>query len=94
MAGFVASLICSNLVSPAKISQISLPLIGTFEFGTGALFFPISYIFDDALTEVYGYARSRRVIWAGFATLAFASLMAWIVVQLPPAPFWENQHVY
>jgi queuosine precursor transporter len=94
MAAFVASLICSNLVGPAKISQVSLPLIGTFAFGTGALFFPISYIFDDVLTEVYGYARSRRVIWAGFATLAFASLMAWIVVNLPPAPFWENQHIY
>ncbi|HUO43514.1 MAG TPA: queuosine precursor transporter [Burkholderiales bacterium] len=94
MAGFVAALICSNLVGPAKIAQVDLPLFGTLAFGTGALFFPISYIFDDVLTEVYGYARSRRVIWAGFATLAFASLMAWIVVRLPPAPFWQNQHVY
>jgi queuosine precursor transporter len=58
------------------------------------LFFPISFIFGDILTEVYGYAASRRVIWAGFAGLAFASFMAWMVVALPPAPFWNNQHEY
>jgi len=58
------------------------------------LFFPISYVFGDVLTEVYGYARSRRVIWAGFAALAFASFMAWVIVQLPPAPFWHNQPAY
>jgi queuosine precursor transporter len=58
------------------------------------LFFPISYVFGDVLTEVYGYARARRVIWAGFGGLAFASVMASIVVALPPAPFWENQKAY
>ena len=58
------------------------------------LFFPISYIFGDILTEVYGYARARRVIWAGFAALLFASVMASVVVALPPAPFWENQKAY
>ncbi len=58
------------------------------------LFFPISYVFGDILTEVYGYARSRRVIWAGFAGLAFASFMAWVVVSLPPAPFWKHQEAY
>lgn len=94
MAGFVTALICSNLVGPAKIAQVQLPLLGAVTFGTGALFFPVSYIFGDILTEVYGYARSRRVIWTGFAMLAFASLMAWITVRLPPAPFWENQHIY
>jgi queuosine precursor transporter len=63
-------------------------------FGAGVLFFPISYVFGDILTEVYGYARSRRVIWAGFAALFFASFMAWVVVSLPPAPFWKNQAAY
>ena len=63
MAAFVTVLICSNLIGPAKIAQIDLPVIGTFIFGAGALFFPISYVFGDILTEVYGYARARRVIW-------------------------------
>jgi uncharacterized integral membrane protein (TIGR00697 family) len=91
MAAFVTILICSNLIGPAKIVQFDwLP----FVFGAGVLFFPISYIFGDILTEVYGYARARRVIWAGFAGLLFASLMAYVVVALPPAPFWENQKAY
>ncbi len=91
MAAFVTVLICSNLIGPAKIVQFDwLP----FAFGAGVLFFPVSYVFGDVLTEVYGYARARRVIWAGFAGLAFASFMAWVVVQLPPAAFWENQQAY
>ncbi len=94
MVAFVVVLVCSNLIGPAKISQFDLPLIGTLTFGAGVLFFPISYVFGDVLTEVYGYARSRRVIWTGFAALAFASAMAWVIVALPPAPFWENQHAY
>ena len=94
MAAFVTVLICSNLVGPAKVSQVDLPLLGLVTFGAGVLFFPISYVFGDILTEVYGYARSRRVIWAGFAGLAFASFMAWVVVSLPPAPFWKNQAAY
>ena len=94
MAAFVTVLICSNLIGPAKISQVQLPLIGAVSFGAGVLFFPISYVFGDILTEVYGYARSRRVIWAGFAGLAFAAFMAWIVVGLPAAPFWRNQEAY
>jgi uncharacterized integral membrane protein (TIGR00697 family) len=94
MAAFVTVLICANLIGPAKISQIELPLVGTLIFGAGVLFFPISYVFGDILTEVYGYARARRVIWAGFAGLAFASFMAWVVVALPPAPFWSNQQAY
>ena len=94
MAAFVTVLICANLIGPAKISQIELPLVGTLIFGAGVLFFPISYVFGDILTEVYGYARTRRVIWAGFAGLAFASFMAWVVVALPPAPFWNNQQAY
>lgn len=94
MVAFVVVLVCSNLIGPAKIAQLDLPLIGTLTFGAGVLFFPISYVFGDVLTEVYGFARSRRVIWTGFAALAFASAMAWIIVALPPAPFWHNQHAY
>ena len=90
MAAFVTVLICSNLIGPAKIVQVD----GWPAFGAGVLFFPISYVFGDVLTEVYGYARARRVIWAGFAGLAFASIMAAVVVALPPAPFWEHQKAY
>src|SRR5450432_3715835 len=94
MAAFVTILICSNLIGPAKIVQMDLPIVGSTVFGAGVLFFPISYVFGDVLTEVYGYARSRRVIWAGFAGLTFASVMAYVVVALPPAPFWHNQPAY
>ncbi len=94
MAGFVCVLLCSNLIGPAKVAELDLPLIGTFAFGAGVLFFPISYVFGDILTEVYGYARARRVVWAGFAALAFASFMAWVIVQLPPAAGWTNQPAY
>ena len=90
MAAFVTVLICSNLIGPAKIVQVD----GLPAFGAGLLFFPISYVFGDVLTEVYGYARARRVIWAGFAGLAFAAIMAAVVVALPPAPFWKNQEAY
>ena len=94
LAAFVTILICSNLIGPAKIAQLDFPLIGMATFGAGVLFFPISYVFGDVLTEVYGYARSRRVIWCGFAGLAFAAFMAYVVVSLPPAPFWKNQAAY
>ena len=94
MAAFVTVLICSNLIGPAKIAQLELPLLGTIVLGAGALFFPISYVFGDILTEVYGYSRARRVIWAGFAGLGFASFMAAVVVALPPAPFWKHQTAY
>ena len=94
MAAFVTVLICSNLIGPAKIAQIDLPLLGAVTFGAGVLFFPISYVFGDILTEVYGYARARKVIWAGFTGLGFASFMAAVVVALPPAPFWNNQAAY
>lgn len=94
MAAFVTVLLCSNMVGPAKIAQIELPVVGTLTFGAGVLFFPISYVFGDVLTEVYGYARSRRVIWAGFAALIFSAVMAEVIVTLPPAPFWKNQAAY
>src|SRR5258706_6964102 len=94
MVAFVTVLICSNLIGPAKIAQVEVPLLGVLTFGAGALFFPISYVFGDILTEVYGYARARKVIWAGFAGLAFASFMAGVVVALPPASFWQHQGAY
>ena len=63
----------------------------TLAFGAGNLFFPLSYLFGDVLTEVYGYARSRKVVWAGFGALAFASVMSAVVVHLPPAAGWHGQ---
>ena len=94
LVAFVTVLVCSNLIGPAKIAQVDLPLVGALTFGAGVLFFPISYVFGDILTEVYGYARARRVIWCGFGALAFASFMASVVVALPPAPFWQHQGAY
>jgi queuosine precursor transporter len=91
LAGFVAVLLCSNLIGTAKVAMLSVPVVGgAFVFGVGNIFFPISYIFGDVLTEVYGYARARRVIWAGFAALIFASVMAWVVINLPPTPSEPN----
>jgi uncharacterized integral membrane protein (TIGR00697 family) len=89
MAGFVTVLLCANLIGPAKIAQV-----GEVKFGAGVLFFPVSYIFGDVLTEVYGYARTRRVVWAGFAALAFASFMAYVVLAFPPASDWPHQGAY
>jgi queuosine precursor transporter len=89
MAAFVTVLLCSNIIGVSKRSTI-----GGFTFGTGILFFPISYFFGDVLTEVYGYARSRRVIWAGFGALIFASFMSVVVVNMPAAPGWPHQQAY
>lgn len=99
MVGFVAVYLCSNLIGPAKAAAVSLPFslpwIGdTFTFGAGVLFFPLSYVFGDILTEVYGYARARKVIWAGFGAMLFAAVMASVVVALPPAAGWPNQAAY
>ena len=94
MAAFVTVLICSNVIGAAKIVQVEVPLLGALTFGAGVLFFPISYVFGDILTVVYGYARARKVIWALFAGLVFASFMAAVIVALPPAPFWEHQDAY
>jgi len=85
MAAFVTVLLCSNFIGAAKQTTVHLPLLGETTFSAGVLFFPISYIFGDILTEVYGYGRDRRVVWAGFGALVFASFMAWVVVSLPPA---------
>lgn len=86
MAAFVTVLICSNFIGAAKQAVIDLPVFGPTPFGAGILFFPISYFFGDILTEVYGYGRDRRVVWAGFFAIAFASFMAWVVVHLPAGP--------
>jgi queuosine precursor transporter len=94
LVAFVVVLVCSNLIGPAKAATLTLPFVGPVTFGAGVLFFPISYIFGDILTEVYGYAQARRVIWSGFAALVFAAIMAAVVVALPPAPGWDNQKVY
>ena len=85
MAAFVTVLLCSNLIGVHKVSSINLPFYGEYIYGTGVLFFPLSYLFGDILTEVYGYARSRRVIWAGFGALIFASIMSYVVTTLPAA---------
>jgi hypothetical protein len=94
MAAFVVILVLSNVVGAGKRAVIDLPYFGLWPFGAGILFFPISYVLDDVLTEVYGYARARRVIWAGFGAMIFASIMAAMVVALPPAPEWKNQGAY
>ncbi|HEX4870705.1 MAG TPA: queuosine precursor transporter [Nevskiaceae bacterium] len=86
VAGMVTVLLCSNLIGPAKVCTIALPGFGDFSFGAGNLFFPIGYIFADVLTEVYGYSRARRAIWAGFAALIFASLMSWVILNIPASP--------
>lgn len=91
MVGFVVVLLCSNLIGAAKAAQMHLPIIGTVSFGAGVLFFPISYIFGDILTEVYGYGRDRRVIWAGFSALVFAAIMSAVVLALPPVADDFNQ---
>jgi uncharacterized integral membrane protein (TIGR00697 family) len=94
MAGFVAILLLSNIIGAAKPAVVHLPFIGSWSFGAGVLFFPFSYIIGDVLTEVYGYARARRVIWTGFAALIFMAFMAAVVVALPPAEGWPGQPAY
>jgi len=90
MAAFVCVLLCANLIGVSKVTEVTL-FGKTFAFGAGNLFFPLSYLFGDILTEVYGYARSRKVVWAGFGALLFASIMSWVVVHLPPAKGWVGQ---
>ncbi len=87
VGGMVGVLLCANLIGPAKTSIVpaSWPLIGGLVFGAGNLFFPISYIFDDVMTEVYGYARARRATWAAFGALLFASLMSQVIIRMPVA---------
>jgi hypothetical protein len=88
MVAFVAVLMISNVASSKIV------VLGPFTFDGGTLLFPLSYIFGDILTEVYGYARSRRVIWAGFAAAALMALVFAAVGALPPAPGWEQQPAF
>lgn len=83
MAAFVAILLLSNLIGASKLSSV-----GGFTFGAGILFFPISYILGDVLTEVYGYANARRCVWVGFFALLFMAVMSFVVVAMPPAADW------
>ncbi|WP_288413096.1 queuosine precursor transporter [uncultured Sphingomonas sp.] len=93
MAAFVTILLLSNIIGAGKVAALDVggtPLV----FGAGILFFPVSYVLGDVLTEVYGYARARRCIWVGFAALLFMAFMAWAVVAMPPAADWTGQGAY
>ncbi|MFN3591679.1 MAG: queuosine precursor transporter [Thermaurantiacus sp.] len=92
MAAFAVILICSNLIGAGKVAQVDVPGFNDpLVFGAGILFFPLSYVLGDVLTEVYGYGRARRVVWVGFAAAIFAGLMSLVVVAMPPADGWEGQ---
>lgn len=92
MAAFVTVLLVSNVASSAKIVDWGLSLFGVpLAFDAGTLLFPVSYIFGDVLTEVYGYRRSRRVIWTGFLCLAASSAVLWLVRILPAEAVWEAE---
>ena len=91
LGAYVCVLLCANLIGAAKVSVVTLPFLGPREYMAGVLFFPISYLFGDILTEVYGYARDRRAVWSGFAALIFAAFMAAVIVHLPPAGFWRDR---
>lgn len=84
MAATCVVIVCSNIIGAGKVATL-----GGFSFGAGVLFFPLSYVAGDVLTEVYGYARARRVIWAGFASAAFAAIMAAFITWIPPSPDWN-----
>lgn len=103
MVAFVTILLLSNVIGAAKLSALSVPFWpsgwwpapeGLFVFGAGILFFPVSYVIGDVLTEVYGYERARRCIWTGFAALLFMAFMSWAVVAMPPAASWTGQAAY
>ena len=89
MVAFVTSLLCANLINPAKLTEVF-----GLKLDVGILFFPVTYLFGDILTEVYGYAKARRVIWIGLFMCAFGALNATLVVLLPPAPDWHDQQAY
>lgn len=83
MAAFVGILLLSNLIGAAKLTTVY-----GWTFGAGILFFPVSYVLGDVLTEVYGYANARRCVWVGFFALLFMALMSFVVVAMPPSPEW------
>ena len=83
MASFVAILLLSNLIGAAKLAEV-----GGWTFGAGILFFPVSYVLGDVLTEVYGYANARRCVWIGFFALVFMAVMSFVVVAMPASSGW------
>ncbi len=83
LAAFVSILLLSNLIGAAKLATLDGHI-----FGAGILFFPISYVLGDVLTEVYGYANARRCVWIGFFALLFMAFMSFVVVAMPPAADW------
>ena len=89
MAAFVAILLLSNLIGASKLATVH-----GYTFGAGILFFPVSYVLGDVLTEVYGYANARRCLWTGFAALLFMAFMSYVVVAMPPAAGWDGQTAY
>lgn len=95
MAATCVIIVCSNIIGAGKGAEIAFdtPLTDdpfVFTFGAGVLFFPLSYVLGDVMTEVYGYARARRVIWAGFVSAAFAAGMAAFITWMPPADWWNT----
>ncbi|MEQ1849387.1 MAG: queuosine precursor transporter [Candidatus Peribacteraceae bacterium] len=91
VALFVAVILTSNVASSAKIIDWGVGLLGLrLSFDAGTLLFPISYIFGDVLTEVYGYARARRVIWLGFFSLALMSVSLALVSAMPGESAWQG----
>lgn len=89
MSAFVAILLLSNLIGASKLANI-----GGVTFGAGILFFPVSYVIGDVLTEVYGYANARRCVWAGFFAMIFMAFMSFVVVAMPPDSGWSGQAAY
>ncbi len=98
MAAFVAILLLSNVIGAAKLTFVEVPFWpqgwwpapdGTFIYGAGILFFPLGYVIGDVLTEIYGFAKARRVIWAGTAAMLFLAFMSYVVTALPPFAGWE-----
>lgn len=83
-ASFVATLLLSNIASTKIVA------LAPFQFDGGTVLFPLSYVFGDILTEVYGYRRARRIIWIGFAWIAFAAGFLALIDTLPAAPGYEH----
>nr|WP_047167678.1 queuosine precursor transporter [Sphingomonas sp. Y57] len=94
MAAFVTILLLSNVLGAGKVAVIDIPGVGPWPFGAGILFFPVGYVIGDIMTEVYGYGRARRCIWAGTAALLFMVVMSLVVVALPPDKEWTGQQAY
>lgn len=91
MVSFVVVLLLSNIVA---VKPVRLFNLFQLDLDAGTLLFPISYIFGDVLVEVYGYARSRRVIWMGFGFNLIAALLFTTIVALPPSPEWQMQEAF